>query len=84
MFIRGGISMAIVYTCRHCGLKLGEIKEQVVDTTVLGWNKLTDEEKREMIQYKENGDVQIHAICENCQESLGHHPEYHELDYFIQ
>ena len=76
--------MSIVYKCRHCGQKLGEIKEQVVDTTMLGWNTLTDEEKKEMIQYKANGDVEINAICENCEESLGHHPEYHELDYFIQ
>jgi hypothetical protein len=76
--------MSIVYSCRHCGKEIGEIKEQVVDTALLGWNKLTDEEKREMIQYKSNGDVKIQAICENCEETLGTHPEYHELDYFIQ
>ena len=76
--------MSVVYTCRHCGLVIGEINEQVVDTTMLGWNKLSDEEKKEMIQYKSNGDVHIQAICENCEDTLGTHPEYHELDYFIQ
>lgn len=76
--------MSIVYKCRHCGHVIGELNEQVVDTAILGWNKLSDKEKREMIHYKSNGDVQIQAICENCEASLGHHPEYHELDYFIQ
>ena len=84
MFIRGGYPMSVVYTCRHCGHVIGEINEQVIDTTLLGWNKLSDEEKKEMIQYKSNGDVHIQAICENCEETLGAHPEYHELDYFIQ
>ncbi|SET78799.1 Protein of unknown function [Oceanobacillus limi] len=76
--------MSIVYKCRHCGGTIGRLEQQIVDTSVLGWDKLSDEDKKEMIDYTESGDVQIQAICENCEESLGHHPEYHELDYFIQ
>lgn len=76
--------MSIIYNCRHCGHVIGEIRQRVVDTTILGWDKLSAEEKQEMIQYQDNGDIHIHAICDNCKESLGSHPEYHELDYFIQ
>jgi hypothetical protein len=76
--------MSVVYNCRHCGHVIGEINDQIVDTTILGWNTLSDKEKKEMIEYKSNGDVHIQAICENCEETLGTHPEYHELDYFIQ
>jgi hypothetical protein len=76
--------MAIVYTCRHCGQKIGKLEEKVVDTSVLGLQHLTKEEKEEMIHYAENGDMIIQAICENCEETLSQHPHYHELDYFIQ
>ncbi|MUK88070.1 DUF2757 family protein [Ornithinibacillus sp. L9] len=76
--------MSIVYKCRHCGDVIGQLEQRVIDTTVLGWDKLSNEDKKEMIEYQANGDVHIQSICENCEESLGHHPEYHELDYFIQ
>lgn len=76
--------MAIVYTCRHCGNEIGKLEQKVIDTSMLGLDQLTAKEKEEMITYEQNGDVQIHAICENCEEALGHHPNYHELDFFIQ
>ncbi|MBY7141610.1 anti-sigma-F factor Fin family protein [Virgibacillus sp. NKC19-3] len=76
--------MAIVYKCRHCGNVIGKLEEKVVDTSLLGFDQLTTKEKREMIHYADNGDVHIQAICENCEETLGHHPHYHELDFFIQ
>ncbi|HLR66660.1 anti-sigma-F factor Fin family protein [Virgibacillus alimentarius] len=76
--------MSIVYKCRHCGHVIGEIEEQIVDTSMLGWDKLSIEDKKEMINYNSNGDIHIHAICENCEDTLGQHPQYHELDFFIQ
>ncbi|HLR74790.1 MAG TPA: anti-sigma-F factor Fin family protein [Virgibacillus sp.] len=76
--------MSIVYKCRHCGHVIGKIEQNVVDTSMLGWDQLSADDKKEMIQYNVNGDIHIKAICENCEESLGRHPEYHELDYFIQ
>ncbi|MEC5425998.1 anti-sigma-F factor Fin family protein [Virgibacillus sp. C22-A2] len=76
--------MSIVYKCRHCGHEIGKLEQQVIDTSMLGFDQLTMREKEEMINYKDNGDVHIHAICENCEETLGHHPHYHELDFFIQ
>lgn len=76
--------MSIVYKCRHCGHIVGKIEQQVVNTSMLGWDKLSVQDKKEMIRYQHNGDVHIQTICENCEESLGHHPQYHELDFFIQ
>lgn len=76
--------MSIIYKCRHCGHIIGELKQQEVDVSALGWDRLTPEDKQEMIQYQENGEIHLQVICENCQESLGRHPQYHELDFFIQ
>lgn len=76
--------MSIIYTCRHCGQVIGKLERQMVDATVLGLDKLSTGETEDMIYFKQNGDVQIKAICESCEETLGHHPHYHELDFFIQ
>ncbi|GGB51134.1 anti-sigma-F factor Fin [Lentibacillus populi] len=76
--------MSIVYQCRHCGHVVGEVNQQLVDETMLGLDKLSAKDKREMIHYQQNGDVQIKTICENCEASLGANPQYHELDFFIQ
>ncbi|MFD1849259.1 anti-sigma-F factor Fin family protein [Oceanobacillus bengalensis] len=76
--------MSIVYKCRHCGHEVGKLENQVIDTSLLGFEQLSVQEKREMIQYQDNGDVFVRTICENCEESLGRYPEYHELDFFIQ
>ncbi|HLS59818.1 MAG TPA: anti-sigma-F factor Fin family protein [Virgibacillus sp.] len=76
--------MSIVYKCKHCGHVIGQLNQHVLHTSILGWDQLTNEDKMNMIHYQKNGDVHIQAICENCEESLGQHPQYHELDFFIQ
>lgn len=76
--------MPIIYNCRHCGQEIGKLEQDIVDTTMLGLDKLSTGETKEMIHFKKNGDVHIQAICESCEETLGSHPHYHELDYFIQ
>jgi hypothetical protein len=76
--------MAVIYQCKHCSQTIGELTHQIVDTKQLGLDQLTAEERREMINYQHNGDVQIKTICENCQEALERNPHYHELDFFIQ
>lgn len=76
--------MSIVYKCRHCGQVIGELEKNAIDTSMLGWDKLSMEDKQEMFHYQSNGDIHIQVICENCEETLGQHPQYHELDFFIQ
>ena len=62
--------MAIHYHCRHCGVKLGTIDQNSIGTERLGLHTLTEEERQDMVSYDSNGDIQITAICEDCQESL--------------
>ncbi|WP_156289992.1 anti-sigma-F factor Fin family protein [Oceanobacillus salinisoli] len=76
--------MSIVYKCRHCGQEIGKLDNQIVDTSTLGFNQLSVKEKEEMIQYRDDGDIHVQTICESCEETLGQHPQYHELDFFIQ
>lgn len=76
--------MSVIYQCRHCGQKIGEVDHQFLDTTMLGFNELTAEEKQEMIRYEKNGNIHVSAICDDCYDTLSKHPEYHELDHFIQ
>lgn len=76
--------MPIVYKYRHCNQEIGKLDQRMVDTSMLGLDQLSTEDKRDMISYEANGNVTIKSICESCEESLGSHPHYHELDYFIQ
>lgn len=80
---KGGHLMSIVYKCRHCKYTIGTLRQQIVSTSMLGIDVLTTKEKEKMVHYKENGDVHIHAICENCEDTLQSHPNYYELDYFL-
>jgi len=82
--IRGGYVMSIVYKCRHCGHVIGELKQSDAYRAQLGWDRLSDTDKADMIQHQTNGDIHIQAICESCETSLYKHPQYHELDFFIQ
>ncbi|BAO93213.1 hypothetical protein Bateq7PJ16_0059 [Bacillus subtilis] len=56
----------------------------MVSTDSLGFQHLTNEERNDMISYKENGDVHVLTICEDCQEALDRNPHYHEYHTFIQ
>lgn len=75
--------MSVLYKCKHCHEKIGELEENQVDAEMLGLNKLNPFEQREMIQNLMNGEAVVHAICENCEQTLAEHPHYHEQDYFI-
>ncbi|MFD0051768.1 anti-sigma-F factor Fin [Actinomycetes bacterium NPDC127524] len=75
--------MALHYNCRHCGMKLGSIHQQVLDIEQLGFDKLNDEERQEMIVYDSSGDIYVKSICADCQESLQKNPGLHQNDYII-
>jgi hypothetical protein len=78
--------MSIHYYCRHCGVKVGSIDRVSVQSDELGFNKLNDEERVDMIAYQQNGDIEVKAICEDCFEALDRNPHYHEREHhtFIQ
>ncbi|MFD2681342.1 anti-sigma-F factor Fin [Bacillus seohaeanensis] len=75
--------MTIHYNCRHCGVSVGSLQQTSVQSEKLGINKLTEEERLNMVNYQDNGDIHIKTICEDCQESLERNPDYHSLDYII-
>lgn len=76
--------MAIRYECRHCGKTIGKLDNFAGNEHDLGFQALTNEERLEMIEYEQNGDIKVKAICENCQEALERNPAFHQLDSFIQ
>jgi hypothetical protein len=76
--------MAIHYRCRHCGVNVGKIEEQNVDSQKLGFHQLDHSERTEMIQYDESGDMHVNTICEDCHEALDRNPQFHENTTFIQ
>jgi hypothetical protein len=56
-------------------MKLGEIDTPVSEQE-LGFHTLTPEERRDILQYRENGDIIAQVTCEHCQESLERNPEW--------
>lgn len=75
----------IIYFCRHCGTDLGEVEtEEAVSFDRLGLSSLTIEERMEMVHYGQDGSMTIKSICENCQDTLSRHPDYHQWTTFIQ
>lgn len=77
------ILLALHYFCRHCGVKIGSIKQMYVDAEKLGFHKLSESDRMEMISYEPTGDIHIKSICEDCQESLEKNPDYHQYDFII-
>ncbi|MCM3768420.1 MULTISPECIES: anti-sigma-F factor Fin family protein [Bacillaceae] len=75
--------MAIHYHCRHCGTKIGSIEEASIHAEALGLHKLSDQERQDMVSYETTGDINIKAICEDCQEALERNPDYHQYDFLI-
>ncbi len=75
--------LAIHYSCRHCGVSLGTVDKQTVQAEQLGFHKLNEEERHEMIQYDNSGNVYVKAICEDCHESLERNPDYYQQDFLI-
>lgn len=76
--------MSVVYQCRHCSRIIGRLDLQVVNYSMLGIDQLTAEERQRMVHYEADGSLRIDSICDSCKNTLKEHPEYHELDYFIQ
>lgn len=82
--IRGGYFMSIVYKCTHCQHVIGRLRKSDAYKSKLGLDMLSNADKEDMIHYQTNGDIHIQTICESCEASLNNHPQYHELDFFIQ
>jgi hypothetical protein len=82
--IRRFLVMALHYYCRHCGIKIGTIDAVSLRSEQLGFHRLTEKERLEMIDYLPNGDIYVKTICEDCQEALDRNPDFHQCEKFIQ
>lgn len=76
--------MTIHYWCRHCGIDVGKIEHKQVESESLGFHQLDQNERTEMINYDEVGNIHVNTICEDCQEALERNPQFHENQTFIQ
>ena len=76
--------LAIIYRCRHCGNFVGKLPQHAVSISVLGLDKLSAEDRKQMVVDQANGDMMVRVICENCEQTLQQHPHYYELNYFLQ
>jgi len=77
--------MRIIYTCRHCHTRVGEVDSQRVNDTALGFHALSQEEAADLISYNsiENA-TYVKTICEHCQEAIEAHPELSLLSNPLQ
>lgn len=75
--------MSIHYFCRYCGTKLGTLDKKQYNYEQLGFHKLTEDERMNMIQYDLTGNIEVKSICENCHESFSINPSNYETDYII-
>ncbi|MCD8501008.1 MAG: anti-sigma-F factor Fin family protein [Bacillaceae bacterium] len=76
--------MSIHYRCRHCGTNIGTLEQKSLDSSRLGFDELDTSERKEMIIYDNEGNLQVNAICEDCHEALQRNPDFYENDTFIQ
>lgn len=67
--------MAITYLCRHCNTIVGRLEDLQVTEQQLGFTSLTPDERRDIIAYDSNGDINVKVTCEYCSEALRNHPE---------
>lgn len=58
--------MVLYYYCCYCGVKVGSFEFFLVLIDLFGFQYLINEERNDMIFYKENGDVYVLMICEDC------------------
>lgn len=67
--------MAVTYICKYCRSNIGKIEETVISEQRLGFNSLTDDERKDIITYNLNGDIVVQLVCDYCNEALSSNPE---------
>lgn len=74
--------MVIHYVCRHCASTLGKIPWAADENSAmrLGWNNLSEEERRGTFYHNANGDCIVRVVCEYCEQALDEHPELWLVD----
>ena len=76
--------MIYEYQCRYCHIHLGSIDATGLSEQQLGFDRLTPEERGDIITSNVAGKTLIRVTCESCQEVLERYPERSILPYLIQ
>jgi hypothetical protein len=67
--------MSIKYYCRYCQIKIGELQQEDLTEYQLGFHHLTPTERKEIVSYQDDGNVEVRVICDYCKEALDANPE---------
>lgn len=63
--------MRLLYYCHNCGDFIDEISVEQVDEQKLGFDRLTAEEKQDIIKSSKNGNMlYVGSVCDNCYHDL--------------
>ena len=71
--------MRLEYICRYCQTWLGSIDRGDLSDQQLGFDRLTPEEREDIITSNINGIQQVRIICETCQQTLEENPDLYLL-----
>ncbi|MBA4495818.1 anti-sigma-F factor Fin [Paenactinomyces guangxiensis] len=67
--------MAINYICRYCNTLLGKLDATDLTDSQLGFDRLTPDEREDIITSDIGGNRQVRVICESCQKMIEGNPE---------
>ena len=64
--------MRIFYTCAYCAAPIDILEVQQVEETKLGFDCLTEEERRDIIKIDNNANAMyVNSLCDDCIQALG-------------
>jgi hypothetical protein len=63
------------YICRYCQTVVGTVDASKVTEKQLGLDRLTPEERKDIITSNINGKQQVRIICETCQQTIDKNPD---------
>lgn len=67
--------MTIRYICPHCSVIHAVITHPEATEQRLGFDSLTEAERKHIISYEANGDMIASVSCEFCSEAIQRYPE---------
>lgn len=63
---------------------MGKIENSFVPEHRLGFHSLTDDERKDIITYNLNGDIEVQLVCDYCNEALSNNPELNLVNNPLQ
>ncbi|GAK01400.1 anti-sigma-F factor Fin [Geomicrobium sp. JCM 19055] len=74
--------MVVYYHCKQCNAELGTVSSREAMDYDLGFSVLNQEEKKEVLETDEQGNLHVHALCDTCYEMSQASPHVHEQDHW--